>query len=211
MPIARVAAEPIPKPAAAKPPAATADLDFIIASYLLMVVGAFAGWGLWHAAGTPSFVALAGVSTFAPLYVFAQSIERLLEPFATFFGGADATHVEPGATGVKKPEAVLMRAEAIVDQDPDRAADWAGVVDKIRHNTAVLTWAIASVLGMLASGGFGILLLHRIGFTSMRPSFDIAITGLAIGSGTKPLHDLISNLQKAKEQREDPRETGGAL
>ena len=32
------------------------------------------------------------------------------------------------------------------------------------------------------------------------------MTGLAIGGGTKPLHDLISNLQAAKEDKKDPKE-----
>jgi hypothetical protein len=36
------------------------------------------------------------------------------------------------------------------------------------------------------------------------------ISGLAVGSGTKPLHDLISSLQKAKEEREDPPERQAA-
>jgi len=42
------------------------------------------------------------------------------------------------------------------------------------------------------------------------PPRSIALTGLAVGSGTKPLHDLISDVQKAKEQREDPPEKKAA-
>jgi hypothetical protein len=33
---------------------------------------------------------------------------------------------------------------------------------------------------------------------------DILVTGLAIGGGTKPLHDLIGNLQASKDSKKDP-------
>lgn len=33
---------------------------------------------------------------------------------------------------------------------------------------------------------------------------DLLLTGLAIGGRSKPLHDLISNLQAAKDSRQDP-------
>jgi hypothetical protein len=34
-----------------------------------------------------------------------------------------------------------------------------------------------------------------------------APSGLAIGGGTKPLHDLISSLQSTKDAKKDPDET----
>ena len=36
---------------------------------------------------------------------------------------------------------------------------------------------------------------------------DILVPGLAIGGGTDPLHDLISNLQAAKDNKKDPSPT----
>ena len=41
----------------------------------------------------------------------------------------------------------------------------------------------------------------------IRHALDILVTGLAIGGGTKPLHDLISNLQAAKDNRKNPSQT----
>jgi hypothetical protein len=41
----------------------------------------------------------------------------------------------------------------------------------------------------------------------IRHMIDLLVTGLAIGGGTKPLHDLISNLQAAKIQKKDPSQT----
>jgi hypothetical protein len=165
-----------------------------------VIAGAFAGRGLWYLAHHPTVTVVAGVSTFAPLYIFSQSIERVLEPFSTMLGRAG---------GASKPGAVKARDQAVVEGDPAEAAKWQRIVDQIRRNTAVITWGVASLLGMLASGAFGILLLQMVGFEDVPAFWDIAVTGIAIGSGTKPLHDLISNLQKAKENREDPPETGG--
>jgi hypothetical protein len=33
---------------------------------------------------------------------------------------------------------------------------------------------------------------------------DALVTGLVVGSGTKPLHDVLSRVQKTKEKAEDP-------
>jgi hypothetical protein len=41
----------------------------------------------------------------------------------------------------------------------------------------------------------------------IRHIIDLLVTGLAIGGGTKPLHDLISNLQAAKISKKDPSQT----
>lgn len=61
----------------------------------------------------------------------------------------------------------------------------------------VRLWAAACFLAMLGCGALGIFLLHAVGVSSVSPAIDIGITGLAVGSGTKPLHDLISNIQKS--------------
>jgi hypothetical protein len=84
------------------------------------------------------------------------------------------------------------------------------VVDKIRRNTAVIAWGVASFLAMVLCGWFGILLLRLTGLKGVPAELDIVLTGLQFGSGTKPLHDLISNVQKAKERKEDPPEKKAA-
>jgi hypothetical protein len=78
---------------------------------------------------------------------------------------------------------------------------------------AVLMWATASVLAMLVCAVLGIFLLRSVetpspapakaGVTSPAPStakdpnrlLDLLVTGLVVGAGTKPLHDLISQVQ----------------
>ena len=75
-------------------------------------------------------------------------------------------------------------------------------------------------------GTLGLYLLHVVGLRGdglrggwglgrRRPDcqwesvtmLDILVPGLAIGGGTDPLHDLISNLQAAKDNKKDPSPT----
>jgi hypothetical protein len=76
---------------------------------------------------------------------------------------------------------------------------------------AVMMWATASVLAMAVCAFLGIFLLRSVetprpakpGTTSSASStakdpdrlLDLLVTGLVVGAGTKPLHDLISQIQ----------------
>ena len=33
---------------------------------------------------------------------------------------------------------------------------------------------------------------------------DLLVTGLVVGAGTKPLHDLVSNIEHGKDAKQDP-------
>ena len=102
------------------------------------------------------------------------------------------------------------RSRAASGQDPaaQRAAHVAAIsqagVEQDRRNSTVLVWGIATFLGILVSGWIGLALLRSVGVQSAPRVLDIIVTGLAIGGGSKPLHDLISNLQASKEQKKDP-------
>jgi hypothetical protein len=101
-------------------------------------------------------------------------------------------------------------------------AEKQAAVEQRRANRTVVLWAVASVLGMALSGVLGLNLLHAVGLqddlvgldgrvtggltsaAGVRHALDLLVTGLAIGGGTKPLHDLIQNLQEAKNEKKDP-------
>jgi hypothetical protein len=121
--------------------------------------------------GIPAYELKEGINIFAILFIMAQAIERLLEPF---------THILPGQEKPTEGE----KSEAI-------SAD-------LRRKRSNIIWAMASLLGMLSSAYLGVFLLHAIGVTSAPPLLDIAVTGMAVGAGTKPLHDLISKIEKSK-------------
>lgn len=157
----------------------TPTLGYTAVAYVLVIGGAVLGWVLnsWQ---NPSLM-LPGpdVSAFAVLFVFTQALERLLEPFTTLLSSV------PKAPGLNR-----------------RSVGYKHSLDVIRQNRAVIMWAVASVIAMSLCGAFGVLLLQAIGVQAAPIWLDIAVTGLAIGSGTKPLHDLIKNMEKAKEGKE---------
>jgi hypothetical protein len=95
-------------------------------------------------------------------------------------------------------------------------------LEQRRADKAIAFWALATVLGLLLSATLGLYLLHIVGLqddglagdgtwasgalsaAGIRHMLDLLVTGLAIGGGTKPLHDLISNLQAGKDSKKDP-------
>ncbi len=129
------------------------------------------------------------------------------------FGNAAAT-----LAAERDPRAAVQKAAAKL------VAVSQAELDQRRADKAVVYWAIGSALGLLLSGVLGLYLLHVVGLKgdgldlqggwtaairsgpSVRHMIDLLITGLAIGGGTKPLHDLIANLQEAKNGKKDPNE-----
>jgi hypothetical protein len=105
----------------------------------------------------------------------------------------------------------------------DLAAAAQAELDQRRADKGVAYWALATALGLLASATLGLYLLHVVGLrgdqltadgvwsggilsaAGVRHMLDLLVTGLAIGAGTKPLHDLITNLQAAKYSKKDQR------
>lgn len=138
---------------------------------------------------------------------------------AAIGSGAHTTVVVP--VGQAKKVAAAQQAVAaqktVAAQKAAAAHEAAAVAQKDHHLTqagrAVLMWAVASVLAMLVCAVLGIFLLRSVetpsatpakaGTTSSAPGkakdpnrlLDLLVTGLVVGAGTKPLHDLISQVQ----------------
>lgn len=118
-----------------------------------------------------------------------------------------------------------------------RAADQQAKLDRQRTERSFLLWAAATVLAILGCAGTGAFMLRAVadvprcdpksastvtttdpslktpqGCTANDPNrfFDLVLTGLVVGAGTKPLHELISGVQAKKEAVKDPPETKGA-
>jgi hypothetical protein len=178
--------------------------DFLVV--IVAFVGVLAIWAvcfLWNWIGpkpaAPAVLA-AGVGVFALLYIAAQALERLLEPLVSL-----------DFKKAQKEEARNDRlAAALNDPDPGKTTAVAvaqAALERWRNNRTVVIWALATVIGMWASALSGMYLLD-ITIESPTPpqAFDILITGLVVGGGTKPLHDLIARLEKSNTQAEDPPE-----
>jgi hypothetical protein len=223
------------KPVVGTAPPQGPDASWTLVAFFFVIGAGVGGWVLYELLEPTPFQAGAGFSAFAPLYILAQGIERLIEPFSNLLGrtkedGDKKTKKEaveerntsfaelvaagvsggltsaPTASGGAPAASTGGDSGASTPSPADTVAKAQAVLDRIRRNTAVLAWGIASALAMLACGAFGIRLLYAIGF-DVPPGWDIALTGLAIGSGTKPLHDLISNVQKSKEAKADTPKT----
>jgi hypothetical protein len=148
-----------------------------------------------------------GVGVFAVLYIYAQVIERLLEPFSSLFGSA------LGGLAKAKKELVEDRNKkvATAKNSPSpgsqkAAANAQQLVSQCRSNAATLSVGIATFLACSAAGYSGFLILHLAGLAKTDAWVDLLVTGLAIGGGTKPLHDLITSITESKSSKQDPAE-----
>ena len=68
-----------------------------------------------------------------------------------------------------------------------------------KANRAVIFGAFGFLLAVLAAEYLGLYFVEAVGVGAVNSSLDVFITALAIGGGTKPLHDGIKRLEKAKE------------
>lgn len=150
-----------------------------------------------------------GFDVFALLYIFAQSIERLIEPVSKFVSGSGTS----GSERTTKEEAKDKRAAAINEAFEatdaakkkgavDQAAAAQKAIDQTRANAVYWMWGVATLLGLLAATFFGVRMLAAVGVAAPHPIFDVWVTGLIIGSGTKPLHDLVERIRLPKEEKE---------
>jgi hypothetical protein len=152
----------------------------------------------------------ASVGAFALLYVMAQAIERLLVPVSWFgggfLGGVGAGGWRDFAPGSKATLAGNHQ-KALVDayrspstETADDAAEAQHALAQYRANLTATTFGLAALAAMLVSGYAGIFLLHMVGLHTVA-WLDILITGLAVAGGTKPLHDLISNISSGAKAK----------
>jgi len=136
---------------------------------------------------------------------------------AATLSGPRATVVIPAGpakkAAVAQQTAVAQRAAA-ARKTVAVAQSEAAVAQTAHHRSqsarAVLMWATASVLAMLVCASLGIFLLRSVetpgpAKTTASPApapakdpnrvLDLLVTGLVVGAGTKPLHDLITQIQ----------------
>ena len=130
----------------------------------------FAAWGL-HGNGSSTYRIGNQWSALAGLFILAHAIERLLEPFSARLG----------------PDKNKRTAQ----EDKEMC----------RRLTAVVTWGVATGLACLLCAKLNITLMEAVRANgSGQPPFwaDLLITGLVVGAGTKPLHDLVSSIERGK-------------
>jgi len=142
-----------------------------------------------------------GYVPFAGLIVVTTALERLLQPLSQKLLPNDASDGSPAKQAAASASAAHQAAAdagtpaAAVQPKVQKAADDQAAADARRTARAIIFWAIASVCGLIISGGFGFFLLQSVASNHVNSFLDLAVTGLAIGAGTKPVHDLITSIQ----------------
>jgi hypothetical protein len=175
-------------------PTMPAHLWAFFVSLLLVGGGLLGSWLIWRSLQVTTFRATSEGSIFAGIVVFTAAVERLLEPFTRWLPGRAAQHRYGWALAAMENGVGSTAAAAKAKADADQA----------RADKGVLAWGLATGLStiMAASGGF--YLLHMIAenpqWDAIPTWVDALVTGLVVGSGTKPVHDLISRVQQTKEK-----------
>ena len=160
----------------------------VIAGFGFLLVGYLAGMQLHHWRGPLGYRVGSAWQAYGGLFVLAAAIERLIQPFSDVLGDAPQT---PDSTAAPIPS-----GHSLIFQKIDT---------KSKRNTAVVSWGLASGLGCLACAVLGVGLLTAImgaGSSTPPPALDVLVSGLVVGAGTKPLHDLIANIQASKDAKQ---------
>jgi hypothetical protein len=215
--VAVLAFSPAPSHAKAAPAAAgssaaatepqSPDTAYVLLGLALLVLGAVTGLLLDR--GSAPLTLKPGVSAFALFYALAQALERGFEILQLLWPTLGRTSdkgkpVSKTAALRKRDTAVAGAINGAHKATADEAARAQELLERIRMNRALLAWTLTSAVAMAASGYLGLRLLAATADGAERVRlFDVVITGLVVGGGTKPLHDLISNLQASKTKKED--------
>jgi hypothetical protein len=181
-----------------------------------------------------SFKPAEGVTVFAIFYVLAQAIERLLTPIAKLVpttppdDAPDAAKTNVLGVDITTRSRALKQRTAAVEactdtsdppagEDPKEiaraqaqdAANWHEVLQQAYVN-ATSVWALGAALAFVLCAWLDIYLLNAIAVDSWNPPtwIDLLVTGLAIGGGTVPLHDLIGRIQKKDDAQAQAAPTG---
>lgn len=187
---------PVSASAAAAPPSArvTTTSIFAVAAAIVLMSLAHRYW----IKPMPSLKIASSYVPYAGVVAAAAALERFLEPVSNLLMNNKAQAAKQKAAMTKTraraagtDPSVHMAAVQLITQE---AADAQAGADTERANRAVFFWAIASICGIGIAGGFGFFLLQSIA-AGVNPYLDLAVTGLTIGAGTKPTHDLITSLQ----------------
>lgn len=150
-----------------------------------------------------------GMTIFAVFFVGAIAIERLLEPFSSAILPQDVNKQEAADAKKAATESTnAAAAAAIAGTVPDTnkaqtalnaAATAEQAVSDEDWKRKVLFWALASVVAVLASASMHLYFLGTVGISHAARWQEILATGLILGAGTKPLHDLTELVAAKKD------------
>jgi uncharacterized membrane protein YbhN (UPF0104 family) len=162
---------------------------------------------------------------FAPIYAAAQGIERLLEPLASIYKTTDVEKKDVKEAREEKQQAATAAGIAAA-ADPVALTDRTGVELLMREvrsasdrekkaeaalarkqsERALIFFMIASVFSLAIAALLGLGIIQAMAtepLDTFQGGLDVVLTGLVIGAGTKPLHDLIVKLERSKDASDE--------
>lgn len=155
-------------------------ISFVVAVILVVGLATLLITIWWASTTAPPRVAVDGLGIFAVFFVAALAVERLIEPL---------TLLDP-----KKPEleqtAKVTAAAAAAEGSLQAAANAKAIAELWATYRAIGLWGVASIIGALAAALLNLHLLNAAGIQTPSLYLEILATGLIIGAGTKPLHEL---------------------
>jgi hypothetical protein len=164
------------------------------------------GAGAWIASeiSDTTYTPAVGVSVFALLYVLAQGVERVVEVVVAV---VDALTGENSFAETRKRKALerLQAADAAPASDAESGPDAEAAkneVERARADLTVFTQGLSFALSIVAVGYAHYGVLANIGVANVDAPVDRFVTALAVMGVSKGLHDLISKVQKSKENDE---------
>ena len=171
----------------------------VLLAVVLIAAGTAIGYVISTAAHVDPFRVTDQMAIFGMLIIFAAAVERMLEPF---------TQRLPGRSARADYERSVAR---LANRDPGvTVADVAlakARVDRARADRVVIVWGAATAVATIFCAGTGFFVLRALAnepdWDGVATWTDALVTGLIVGSGTKPVHDIIARLQKSKEKAED--------
>ena len=171
----------------------------VIAGLGIAGLGAFVAWNIHQVGAPPVFRIGDTMSTFGALFVMSAATERILEPFSRWM---------PGRSEVERYERAVADLENGVPGAMNAAAHYKAAIDSARASRGILMWGIATFAATIFSAGAGFYLLRMLSdnpnWNGVAPWTDALITGLVVGSGTKPVHDVVQRFQNAATSQQTP-------
>lgn len=182
---------------AAAVPSPPVGFGSVAVAYLFIAVSTIVAYLLWSRRGGTPAIHSADVGTmFGGLLAFAAAVERIIEPLSRLVPGRSATaHLESARAQAAN------RGAGIRQKDLEAVALAEAEAARARANRAMLLWGLATAIATVFSTLCGFYLLHGIAgaaWDGIPVWADALVTGLCVGSGSKPLHDVITRVQSSK-------------
>jgi hypothetical protein len=194
-PVAAAGVAPVPPvEEAASEPTLPAHPGAVLGGLVAAVAGVLSAKGINNFLNQPVLELDSQTSAYAALVAFSAATERILEPISRWM---------PGRRAQQRYERALADMENGVRGATQAAARAKAEVDRAKASRGVLMWGIATGVTTALAAGSGFYILHILAanpdWNAVPKWLDALVTGLIVGSFTKPLHDVVTRVQRSKD------------